>query len=133
VGLYDIKGERSIECGASSATATLGGSVNLGFGVSSGVFQGTIDACSLQWRATDTTAALESGQSCIVTVDGARTAVSLSSGTAVVSGANDVSMDFSGSAENGCRVAWRTTLTLVPVRLCRRDRCGYVGVTPDGT
>jgi hypothetical protein len=125
VGLYEVQGEQLTVCGASSKTAPLGGSANIGYGASSGVFQISIDACPLQWNATDTTATLVADQSCNLSVDGAMAAVTFASGTAT----NDsvvVKMDFEGLAENGCKVTQQASLTYVPIRWCKKVICGYV-------
>jgi hypothetical protein len=125
VGLYEVDGEQLAVCGTSSTTTALVGSATLGYGASSGVFQISIDSCSLQWNATDTTATLASGQSCNLSVDGSMTAVTFSSGMAT----NDsvvVKMDFEGLAENGCKLTQQATLTYVPIRWCKKVRCGYI-------
>jgi hypothetical protein len=130
VGVYDVEGNQSALCAGSSTATPLSGRVNLGFGTSSGVFQSSIDSCYLQWDANDTTATLQSGQSCSLSVEGTMTSVTFSSGKAALDGST-VTMLATGSASNGCAVSQQATLTFVPVRLCRRNVCGYVNVNPD--
>jgi hypothetical protein len=130
VGLYDVEGNQSALCGGSSTATPLSGSVNLAFGTSSGVFQSSLDSCNLSWDANDTAATLQSGQSCSLPVDGAMTSVRFSSGKATLDGST-VTLMAAGSASNGCAVTQQAKLTLVPVRLCRRNVCGYVNVNPE--
>jgi hypothetical protein len=124
VGLYEVEGEQVTVCGTSSKTTSLSGTATLGYGVSAGVFLSSIGSCALQWNATDTTATLEPGQSCSLSVDGSMTSVAFSSGLAT----NDsiVSMTFEGSADNGCKVTRHATLIYVPIRMCKKSLCGYI-------
>jgi hypothetical protein len=131
VGLYDLDGNQSTVCGATSTTASLSGSVNLIYGSSTGVFVSSINGCKLQWNADDTTATLEKGQACDVSVDGSMKAVMFSIGTATLTG-SVVTLESAGSAADGCAVKQQAKLTLVPIRWCRRNECGYLSVSSDG-
>jgi hypothetical protein len=110
VGNWNTTGTQSTTCGGVSGTTQISGIDVIAAGSKSGTISTVADGCTLIWDVSGSTATLESGQVCTVTVSGVNVTVNWTQSSATLSGTT-ITGTNTGSTNNGCSFMQQYTLT----------------------
>jgi hypothetical protein len=113
IGNWSTTGTQSTTCGGGTGTSQLSGLVVISEGPKADTIVTDSGGCRLVWDLDGATAALEGGQVCTVSVNGASFTVSWTQSAMSLHGTT-ITGTTTGAANNGCSFMQQVTLTASP-------------------
>ena len=110
LGNWTSSGTQSTTCGTATGTSQLSGLVVIADGHDPDTIKSTADSCALVWDLSGSSASLESGQVCTISVAGGDVTVAWTQSAMTIAG-DTITGTTTGATNNGCSFMQQVTLT----------------------